>query len=135
MNFIPPKKRVNLCKILNNIKVNIYKHLVPEIKVNKALRQGEAIAPFLFNVVLETAIRRPKEETLGTTLSAQHTEHTQHTQHTRSLTLHNTNRAHTTHTAHTQSHSAQHTQSTHNTHSTHAVSLCTTYTAHTPPRT
>jgi len=62
----PQKKTVNLCKILNNVKVRICKHLISEFKVNKAFRQGETIALLLFNVVLETATRRPKEETQGT---------------------------------------------------------------------
>ena len=37
-------------------KVKIGKHLASEFKVNKGMRQGDAIAPVLFNVVLETAI-------------------------------------------------------------------------------
>jgi hypothetical protein len=50
-----------LCRILNNeicAEVKIGKHLSPEFKVNKGLRQGDAIAPLLFNVVMEIAIRR-----------------------------------------------------------------------------
>ena len=61
-----PKKQVNLCKILNSVKVKICEHLTSEFEVNKAMRQGNAIAPLLFNVVLETAIRRPKLEKLET---------------------------------------------------------------------
>jgi hypothetical protein len=41
-------------------KVKIGKHLSTEIKVNKGLRQGHAIALLLFDVVLEISIRRPK---------------------------------------------------------------------------
>ena len=46
----------------------IGKHLYSKFKVNKGLRQGYAIAPVLFNIVLETAIRRGKVETQGTIL-------------------------------------------------------------------
>jgi hypothetical protein len=55
-----PPKLLNLCRILNNeiyCKVKIVKLLSSEFKVNKGLRQGDAIAHFLFNAVLETAIR------------------------------------------------------------------------------
>jgi len=50
-----------LCRILNNeicAEVRIGKHLSSEFKVNKGLRQGDAIAPLLFNVVMEIAFRR-----------------------------------------------------------------------------
>jgi sorting nexin-29 len=63
-----PKKLVNLCRILNNevyATVKSGRHLSSEFKVNKGLRQGDAIAPLLFNVVLEIAIRRSKVETEG----------------------------------------------------------------------
>jgi len=56
-----PKKLVKLCRILNNeicAEVKIGKHLSSEFKVNKGLRQGDAIAPLLFNVVMKIAIRR-----------------------------------------------------------------------------
>jgi hypothetical protein len=39
-------------------------HLSSEFKVNKGLRQGDAIAPLLFNVVLEIAIRKYTVESL-----------------------------------------------------------------------
>ena len=58
-----------MCRILNPeiyAKVKIGKHLSSEFKVNKVLRQGDAIAPLLFNTVLEIAIRRSKAETWGT---------------------------------------------------------------------
>ena len=58
-----------MCIILNNeiyAKVKIGKHLSSEFKVNRGLRQGDAVAPLLFNVVLEIAIRRSKVETRGT---------------------------------------------------------------------
>jgi hypothetical protein len=48
-----------LCRILNNeiyAKVKIGKHLSSEFKMSKDLRQGNANAPVLFNVVLESAI-------------------------------------------------------------------------------
>jgi hypothetical protein len=58
-----PKKLIKLCISLNNliyVKVKTGKHLSSEFKVNNGLRQGDAIAPFLFNTVGETAIRRSK---------------------------------------------------------------------------
>jgi hypothetical protein len=56
-----PQKLVILCSILNNeigAEVKIGKHLSSKFKVNRGLRQGDAIAPLLFNVVLQIAIRR-----------------------------------------------------------------------------
>jgi len=35
------------------------------LKLKKYLRQGDAIVPLLFNVVLETAIRKSKAQTYG----------------------------------------------------------------------
>jgi hypothetical protein len=52
-----------LRRIVNNeifVKVKIGKHLSSKLKVNKGLRQGDAIAPLMFNVVLEIAIRKSK---------------------------------------------------------------------------
>jgi hypothetical protein len=46
--------------------VKIGKHLSSEFKVNKGLRQGDAISTLLFNLVLEIANRRSKVETRGT---------------------------------------------------------------------
>jgi hypothetical protein len=49
-----------LGRILNNeihTKFKIGKHLSCEFKVNRGLKQGDAIVPLLFNVVLETAVR------------------------------------------------------------------------------
>jgi len=57
-----------LCRIINNeiyAEVKIGKHLSSKLKVNKDLRQGYAIAPVLFNILLETAIRRSKVVTWG----------------------------------------------------------------------
>src|SRR5215475_12171267 len=54
---------VTMCRIFKReifAKVKICKHLSSEFKVNNGLRQGDAIAPLLFNVVLGTAIRRCK---------------------------------------------------------------------------
>ena len=42
------------------------KHFSSEFKVNKVLRQGDAIARLLFNIVLEIAIIRSNLETWGT---------------------------------------------------------------------
>jgi len=63
------KKLTNLCRIVYNeiyAKVKIGKHLSSDFKVNKGLRQGDAIAPLLFNVVLEIAIKGSKVDTRGT---------------------------------------------------------------------
>ena len=49
------KKNPHLCRNVNNkiyAKVKIGKHLFSEFKVNKGVRQGDAIAPVLINVVL-----------------------------------------------------------------------------------
>jgi sorting nexin-29 len=64
-----PQKRVKLCRILNNAihgKVKIGRHLSSKFKVNIGLGQEDSIASLLFNVVLETAIRRSKIETQRT---------------------------------------------------------------------
>jgi hypothetical protein len=63
------RKKVKLCRIFNNeiyFKVKNGEHLSSEFKVNTSLRQWDAIAPALFNAVLEIAIRRSKVETWGT---------------------------------------------------------------------
>jgi len=54
-------QKIKLCRILSNemcAEVKIGKHLSSKFKVNRGLRQGIVIAPLLFNVVLEIAIRR-----------------------------------------------------------------------------
>ena len=64
----PPKYLVNLCSIKNNemyAKLKIGKHLFSEFKCNKVLRQGDAVACLLLNVVLESEIRRSTVETWG----------------------------------------------------------------------
>jgi hypothetical protein len=61
-------KLFKLCRIGNNemyAKVKTGKHLSSKLKVNWGLRQGDAIAPLLFNIVLEIAIGRSKVETGG----------------------------------------------------------------------
>jgi hypothetical protein len=45
--------------------VKTSEHLSSEFKVNRSLRQGDAIFPFLFNLVLEIANRRSKVEKRG----------------------------------------------------------------------
>ena len=50
-----PPPTFQLCRNLNNeiyVKVKICKHLYSEFKANKGVRQGDAIAPVLINVVL-----------------------------------------------------------------------------------
>ena len=51
----------------------IGEHLFSDFKVNEGLRQGDAIAHLLFNIVLEIASRRYKVETRRTTF-AKHNE-------------------------------------------------------------
>jgi hypothetical protein len=45
--------------------VKIGKHVSSGFKINKSLRQGDAISTLLFNLVLEIANRRSKVETRG----------------------------------------------------------------------
>ena len=64
-----PHKLTKLRRILNNgiyARVKTGKYLSSECKFNKGLREGDAIVPLLFNVVLETAIRRSEVETWET---------------------------------------------------------------------
>ena len=61
LGFSPPPKLIKLCRILNNevhAKVKIGEHLSSEFKGNKDFRQGYAVAPSLFTIVLETGITR-----------------------------------------------------------------------------
>ena len=46
-------------------KLKIGKHLFSEFKFNKVLRQGDAVACLLLNVVMESEIRRSTVETWG----------------------------------------------------------------------
>jgi hypothetical protein len=46
-------------------KLKTSKHLFSEHKVNKGLRQGDAVAPLLVNVVLESKTGRSTVETWG----------------------------------------------------------------------
>jgi sorting nexin-29 len=58
-----------LCRTVNTeiyVNVKTVKHLSSRLKVNKGLREGDAIAPLLFNVVLEIAIRKSKLQTYRT---------------------------------------------------------------------
>jgi hypothetical protein len=59
INCVSLKKLVKLCRTVNNEmygKVKIGKYLSSEYKVNRGLRQGDALTPLLLNVVLEIAI-------------------------------------------------------------------------------
>jgi len=51
--------------------VKIGKHLSSEFKVNKGLRQGDTIAPLMFNVVMEIAIKRSEVQTFFFTMAQQ----------------------------------------------------------------
>jgi hypothetical protein len=46
------------------LRLKVGKHLFFNFKVNKVLEQGDAIAPLLFNVVLEIVIRSQVETCL-----------------------------------------------------------------------
>jgi hypothetical protein len=62
------KKLFKLCRILNNeigVKFKVGKHLSSEFKFIKVLRQVDAIAPLLFNAVMEIAVGRSKVQTRG----------------------------------------------------------------------
>jgi len=64
----PKKKIFKLCRILNNeidVKDKMGKRLSSEFKYIKVLRQVDAIAPLLFNVVLEIAVGRSEVKTRG----------------------------------------------------------------------
>ena len=47
--------------------VKIGRHIIKEFEIQKGLRQGDAIAPILFNVALEIAIRKSGIQMEGTT--------------------------------------------------------------------
>jgi hypothetical protein len=47
---------INKPLLLHLVGFLLYHHLSSELKISKDLRQGDALAPVLFNVVLETAI-------------------------------------------------------------------------------
>jgi hypothetical protein len=72
INYVPhppPQNRKNrsLCRILNNdvdVKDKIGKYPL-NLKLKKHMRQGDAIAPMLLNVVLKIAISRSTVETGG----------------------------------------------------------------------
>jgi hypothetical protein len=54
-----PRKLVHLCKALNKEVygiVKVAKQISEDFKLSKGLRQGDAVVPLLFNIVLETAI-------------------------------------------------------------------------------
>ena len=46
-------------------KVKIGEHLSSEFKANKGVRQGDAIAPLLFHILLEIAISKCRVESRG----------------------------------------------------------------------
>jgi hypothetical protein len=66
------RKLVNLRKVLNKevyVVVKIVKQISEDFTLSKGLRQGDAIAPLLFNIVLEIAIQRSNVGTQGTIFS------------------------------------------------------------------
>jgi sorting nexin-29 len=63
------RKLVNLCKVLNKevyAVVRTGKQISEDFKLSKGLRQGDAIAPLLFNITREIAIQRSNIGTQGT---------------------------------------------------------------------
>jgi hypothetical protein len=61
IEFGKPKKLLRLIKMsLNetNSKVRVCRHLSDMFLIKNGLKQGKALSPFLFNFVLEYAIRR-----------------------------------------------------------------------------
>lgn len=64
-----PKKLVNLCRTITNEKyavIKVGRKITNIIDMEKGVRQGDGIAPVLFNIALEIAIRRSKIQTNGT---------------------------------------------------------------------
>ena len=59
-----PKKLCNICEIF--AKIEILNSLNEEFKILEGLRQGDAILPILYNIVLEIAVRKFKIMTTGT---------------------------------------------------------------------
>lgn len=63
------KKLVNLCRTITNEKyavIKVGRKITNIIDMEKGVRQGDGIAPVLFNIALEIAIRRSKIQTNGT---------------------------------------------------------------------
>ena len=61
-----PRKLYDLCKMVNNARVKTGKCLSDNFRLHKGIRQGDALAPLLFNVILEIAMRKSHIETAGT---------------------------------------------------------------------
>ena len=64
-----PEKLINLCRIISSetyAVVKIGKKISPKFMLEKGIRQGDAIAPVLFNIALEIAIQRSGIQTRGT---------------------------------------------------------------------
>jgi hypothetical protein len=68
-------KLVRLIKMCLNetySKVRIGKHLSDSFPIHNGLKEGDALSPLLFNLVLEYAIRRVQETHVGLKLNGTH---------------------------------------------------------------
>jgi hypothetical protein len=75
IEFGVPMKLVRLIKMCLNetyIKVCVHKHLSESFPIQNDLKQGDALLPLLFNVVLEFAFRNIQENQVGLKFNGTH---------------------------------------------------------------